>query len=57
MSIRTGYNDRHGSVLFPHAPQRWSCYHSARRGIVRAGAAAMPLTVTGMAPRQPNIST
>jgi hypothetical protein len=56
-SIRTGCSGRHGGVLFPHASQRRSCYHNTRRGVVRAGAAAMPLTVAGMAPRRPNIST
>jgi hypothetical protein len=56
-SIRTGYSSRHDGVPFPHAPQRRSCYHSVRRGIVRAGAAAMPLTVAGMASRRPNAST
>jgi hypothetical protein len=31
--------------------------HSARRGVVRAGAATMPLTVAGMVPRRPNALT
>jgi hypothetical protein len=56
-SIRTGCSGRHGGVPFSHASQRRSCYHSARRGVVRAGAAAMSLTVAGMVPRRPNITT
>jgi hypothetical protein len=39
-SIRMGYSGRHGGVPFPHASRRRRCYHSARRGVVRAGAAA-----------------
>jgi hypothetical protein len=38
-------------------PQRWGCCHSAQRGFVRAGAAAMPLTVAGMASHRPSAST
>jgi hypothetical protein len=38
-------------------PARFTAPESAWRGVVRAGAAAMPLTVVGMAPRRPNVTT
>jgi hypothetical protein len=57
MTIRTEYSGRRGGVPFPRASQCWSCYHSARRGVVRRGAAACNLTVAGMAPRRPSVTT
>jgi hypothetical protein len=55
--IRTGHSGRRGGAPFSHASQRRSCYHSARRGVVRAWGGRLQLTVPGMAPRRPSVLT
>jgi hypothetical protein len=57
MSIRRGYSGRHGGVPFPHASQHRSLLSQCLTWGCTRGGGCLPLTVAGMAPRRPSITT